>query len=81
MFFNDCLNEDGTYKSDEELLALFKKQGVNLGDQHILSCGSGVSSTIVELGLRFVGAKQNPIVWDGAWTVYGSVPEPDFLKK
>lgn len=81
VFFNDLINEDGTYKSDEELTALFKSRGVNFDSHHICSCGSGVTATIVELGLRFVGAAKRPTIWDGSWSEYGAVPEPDFSKK
>lgn len=43
----------------------------------INSCGSGVTACIVDLGLRLMGNTKSS-VYDGSWSEYGAVPEPDF---
>ena len=40
-------------------------------------CGSAVNACIADLSLRLLGKEKNR-VYDGSWTEYGSVPEPDF---
>ena len=74
------VNADGTMKSAEELLAIFSERKVNLNSELICSCGSGVTACIVNLGLKLIGAG-NTRIYDGSWSEYGSVAEPDFSKK
>ena len=49
----------------------------------IMTCGSGITACIIDLGLQLVGAREHGMyrrIYDGSWTEYGSVPEPEHLK-
>jgi len=64
-------------KSDKELAEHFLKKGIDTTLPIVNSCGSGVTASVNDLGLRIIGA-ENSIIYDGSWTEYGSIEEPDF---
>jgi len=53
--------------------------GVDYNSELINTCGSGVTACVVDLGLALQGV-QNSKIYDGSWSEYGSVDEPDFKK-
>jgi thiosulfate/3-mercaptopyruvate sulfurtransferase len=73
-------SETGMMKSDDELRSIFNQQGVDLTKPIINSCGSGVTACVLELGQQLAG-KADAVVYDGSWSEYGSIDEPDFAKK
>lgn len=73
--FTDLLNPDGTFKTTDEVAALFQAHGISSTKPTINSCGSGVTACVLELGQQLVGMKQTQI-YDGSWTEYGGVEEP-----
>ena len=70
--------EDGTFKSNEELQEIFKSTGVDHTKPIINTCGSGVTACVLELGLGILGTPSK--VYDGSWSEYGSIDEPEFKK-
>jgi thiosulfate/3-mercaptopyruvate sulfurtransferase len=48
--------EDGTVKSDKELAEHFLKKGIDTTLPIVNSCGSGVTASVNDLGLRIIGA-------------------------
>ena len=76
--FNKLVNEDGTFKLNEELQEIFKSTGVDLSKPIINTCGSGVTACVLELGLGILGTPSK--VYDGSWSEYGSIDEPEFKK-
>ena len=74
VFFKDLVNEDWTYKSDEELKKIFQNAKVNLESDIVTSCGSGLTAAMINLSLTLIGKEQMKL-YDGAWTEYGSRPE------
>lgn len=64
-------------KSDKELAQIFKDKNIDTTKMTINSCGSGVTACIVETAMRIMGAEKTAI-YDGSWTEYGMVDEPDF---
>ncbi len=68
--FGQLLNEDGTMKSATDCADIFKAAGVNLDKPAILSCGSGVTATILALALERLGHDRHA-VYDGSWTEWG----------
>ncbi|CAG8647150.1 4436_t:CDS:2 [Acaulospora morrowiae] len=71
--FNSVIdpNTKNTLLKDEELKKLFESKNVDLEKPIILSCGSGVTATMLYSALEKIGAK-NLAVYDGSWTEYAS---------
>lgn len=65
------LNTKCTLRNDEDLLQLFKSKNVDLTKPIVLSCGSGITATILYTALEKIGAKKLA-VYDGSWTEYAS---------
>jgi thiosulfate/3-mercaptopyruvate sulfurtransferase len=72
--FNTLLNADGTMLPPERLRAIFAEAGVDGGKPVVTSCGTGVTATILSLGLVRAGL---PIgaVYDGSWTEWAGRPD------
>jgi len=66
-------------KSDEELRSLFESKAIDLGKTTVHSCGSGVTSCITSLAWELAGGAKTTM-YDGSWSEYGRVDEPDFTK-
>ncbi len=64
------LKPDGTFKSAEELGALFKTVGIDVTRPVVNTCGSGVTASMLALALAVVG-QTNAAVYDGSWAEWG----------
>ncbi|MCJ7690422.1 MAG: sulfurtransferase [Clostridiaceae bacterium] len=53
--FNSLLNEDGTFKSADELDTIFKAAGLNKEDEIVTYCTAGIRSAHLALALRMTG--------------------------
>jgi len=67
------VNEDGTFKSDEELRKLYEEAGVDLDKEIIAYCRIGERSSIAWFALRELLGLPNVKNYDGSWTEYGSL--------
>lgn len=75
------VNETGCLKDDAELKEVFVFKGIDLSSKKTVhSCGVGVTACIVELAYNIAGGK-NSAIYDGSWSEYGRIDEPDFSKK
>ncbi|MBE9476988.1 MAG: 3-mercaptopyruvate sulfurtransferase [Proteobacteria bacterium] len=72
VFFKSLLTADGTLKSDADLTAAFKAQGVDLDQPVITSCGSGVTASVLALALQKIG-HDNHALYDGSWSEWGAL--------
>jgi thiosulfate/3-mercaptopyruvate sulfurtransferase len=72
VFFKSLLNADGTLKSEADLTAIFKAQGVDLARPVITSCGSGVTASVLALALQKIG-HTNHALYDGSWSEWGAL--------
>lgn len=73
--FRDLLNaEDGTFKSPEDVRSVFETAGVDLAKPIITSCGSGITASVLSLGLYLIGHRDNAL-YDGSWSEWGSHPD------
>jgi len=66
-------NEDGTFKSDEELLALYKNAGLDESKETIAYCRIGERSSHTWFALHELLGLGNVKNYDGSWTEYGSL--------
>lgn len=64
------LNPNGTFKSPDELAALFKAVGIDVKRPVVTTCGSGVTASMLALALAVVG-QTNAAVYDGSWAEWG----------
>ena len=68
--YTDLLAADGTMKPAGELAELFRKSGISLERPVVTSCGSGVSATVLLLGLHLLGHRGGSL-YDGSWAEWG----------
>ena len=80
LFFKHLFDQNGMYKSNEEIESLFKNIGVD-GDQTIIGyCGSGLTACIDLFALALIGKEKNLRLYDGSWFDYGNIPEEELKK-
>ena len=65
-------NEDGTFKAEAELRALYEGEGV-LGDEVIAYCRIGERSSHTWFVLHELLGHPSAKNYDGSWTEYGSL--------
>jgi thiosulfate/3-mercaptopyruvate sulfurtransferase len=61
---------DGTLLPPPELREIFAASGLDLARPVVTTCGSGVTASVLALGLHRVGRTQ-VAVYDGSWTEWG----------
>ena len=72
--FNECLNENKTFKNKEELKNVFKSCLENISETNIVfSCGSGVTACVLALAYSLINDRYRPCIYDGSWAEYGMI--------
>ena len=71
--WSKAANEDGTFKSDDELRALYSDAGLDDGKDTIAYCRIGERSSHTWFALYELLGHQNVKNYDGSWTEYGSL--------
>lgn len=66
-------NEDGTWKSPDDLRAAFAAAGVDLDHPMVTTCGSGMTASALAFAAHLLG-KEDVAVYDGSWLEWGSDP-------
>jgi thiosulfate/3-mercaptopyruvate sulfurtransferase len=66
-------NDDGTFKSDEELTALYEEVGFDTDKDTIALCRIGERSSLTWFVLTELLGRKNVKNYDGSWTEYGSL--------
>lgn len=66
-------NDDGTFKSDEELTELYAAEQVDLAKDTIAYCRIGERSALTWFVLHELLGQSNVKNYDGSWTEYGSL--------
>lgn len=62
---------DGELRTTDQLEAIFARQGVDLHQPIIVSCGSGVTAAVVALALATLEA-DDVTLYDGSWSEWGA---------
>ncbi|MGY1744413.1 sulfurtransferase [Blastococcus sp. SYSU D00695] len=71
--WSKAANEDGTFKSDEQLAALYAEQGFDDSKETIAYCRIGERSSHTWFVLQELLGKKNVKNYDGSWVEYGSL--------
>lgn len=71
--WSKAANDDGTFKSDDELKTLYSEAGVDWGKDTIAYCRIGERSAHTWFVLHELLGGKNVKNYDGSWTEYGSL--------
>ncbi|CDP88381.1 MULTISPECIES: sulfurtransferase [Mycolicibacterium] len=71
--WSKAANEDGTFKSDEDLAKLYAEAGLDGNKETIAYCRIGERSSHTWFVLQELLGHQNVKNYDGSWTEYGSL--------
>ncbi len=71
--WSKAANDDGTFKSDEQLRELYENAGLDFGRDIIAYCRIGERSAHTWFVLHELLGKENVKNYDGSWTEYGSL--------
>jgi thiosulfate/3-mercaptopyruvate sulfurtransferase len=71
--WSKAANEDGTFKSDDELRGLYSGAGVDFGKDTIAYCRIGERSAHTWFVLHELLGQDSVKNYDGSWTEYGSL--------
>jgi thiosulfate/3-mercaptopyruvate sulfurtransferase len=71
--WSKAANEDGTFRSDDELAKLYAEAGIDNGKDTIAYCRIGERSSHTWFVLKEILGQQNVKNYDGSWTEYGSL--------
>ncbi|MEV0261439.1 sulfurtransferase [Streptomyces sp. NPDC050617] len=71
--WSKAANDDGTFRSDDELKEIYEAAGVDLSKDTIAYCRIGERSAHTWFVLHELLGQQNVRNYDGSWTEYGSL--------
>ena len=71
--WSKAANDDGTFKSDDELKQIYSEAGVDWGKDTIAYCRIGERSSHTWFVLKELLGQENVKNYDGSWTEYGSL--------
>ncbi len=71
--WSKAANEDGTFRSDAELTALYGEAGLDDGKDIIAYCRIGERSSHTWFVLKYLLGYNNAVNYDGAWTEWGNL--------
>jgi thiosulfate/3-mercaptopyruvate sulfurtransferase len=71
--WSKAANEDGTFKSDDDLRKLYAEEGLDDGKDTIAYCRIGERSSHTWFVLKELLGHENVKNYDGSWTEYGSL--------
>jgi thiosulfate/3-mercaptopyruvate sulfurtransferase len=78
--WSKAANEDGTFKSYDELVALYGAQGVKPGREAIAYCRIGERSSHTWFVLKYLLGFEKVRNYDGSWTEWGNLVDAPIAK-
>jgi thiosulfate/3-mercaptopyruvate sulfurtransferase len=63
-----------TFKSADEIKAVFEEVGIDINKPIAASCGSGVTAAVITFALYLIGNDEGA-VYDGSWAEWGDHPD------
>ncbi|MEL6529785.1 MAG: sulfurtransferase [Pseudomonadota bacterium] len=72
--FGQVFDPDGTFKSPDDLRAVFEAAGIDLDRPIVTTCGSGVTASVLLFALHLIG-KHDTALYDGSWMEWSADPD------
>ena len=69
--FSELINDDHTFVSKDKIKAQFRLCNLDLNQNIVFSCGSGVTASVLALAYSLINDKYMPTIYDGSWSEYG----------
>lgn len=67
---SEFIREDGQFQDAETILDKLTELGLDLNQPIVTTCGSGITASVLALGLAIIG-RENVAVYDGSWSQWG----------
>ena len=71
--YGQLFNADGTWKQGAALKAEFDQAGVDLAKPVVMTCGSGITASVLAFGAHLLG--NSAAVYDGSWSEWGAASD------
>jgi thiosulfate/3-mercaptopyruvate sulfurtransferase len=78
--WSKAVNDDGTFKSYDDLKALYQGAGVQMGKDTIAYCRIGERSSHTWFVLKYLLGMPNVSNYDGSWTEWGNLVDAPIAK-